>query len=472
MKKVERSIPYNWAAMAVVAVGTFINTMDIGAVRIALPHLGQVFQVAPDTIIWIWLINFLIGTSLMLTLGRVSDVFGMKKLYTSGLLISSLGLGLCSLAQGIVQLVMFRLIQAVGTSMTIATSNAIITTSFPPQERGKALGILGAVVGVGLLSGPALGGFLLDSLGWRSIFYTRIPFGIIGAAIAWTLLKEHPAPRQEGKFDLPGAATLFLTLTCLLLAVNRSQSLGWTSPWIVGLSLMGILFLSLFLIVERKAVQPVLDLRLFQSRLFSVASASHTFLYMSTAAVNFLMPFYLIQGLGFSASKAGMLLVTIPVMSVVLSPVSGKISDRWGTLFLCTSGLTLVSTGIFLLSSLGSDTSTGNIILHLLIVGVGMGLFVSPNTSAIMGSAPGERSGTASAMVATLRQVGMSFGLAITGTIFTTSQIFHATQLTSRGLPRDVIQKLSTISGFHDAILMILAAALAGLVISVLRGKR
>ncbi|MFC2041225.1 MFS transporter [Chloroflexota bacterium] len=472
MGKGERSISYKWAAMSTIAVGQFISTLDMGAVRIALPHLGNIFQTTPDSVVWVWLINLLISTSLLLTLGRTGDAFGRKKLYTLGLVIFSLGLGLCSLAQGLVQLVMFRLIQGIGNAMIIATGNAILITSVPPEERGKALGIMGAVLGVGLLSGPALGGFLLDSLGWRSIFYARLPFGIIGTAMAWALLKERPSPKQEGKFDLPGAATLFFTLSCLLLAVNRIQSLGWDSPLVVSLSVVGTLSLFFFLVIEQRVKQPVLDLRLFRSRLFSAASATHTFLYMSTASVNFLMPFYLIQGLGFSASKSGLLLITIPAISAVLAPLTGRLSDRWGTLLLCTSGLILVSAGIVLLSTLGTDTSTVNVILFLSIVGVGMGLFTAPNTSAIMGSVPGERSGTASAMVGMMRQVGMSFGLAITGTIFTTSQLFSAAQLTSQGLPQDIIQKLSTVSGFHDAILMILAAAVTGLVISTLRGRR
>jgi len=472
MKKAEPRISYKWIAMSVVAVGTFMITLDSGAVRIALPQLGHVFQAGPDIVVWVLLIYLLIGTGLMLTLGWAGDAFGRKRLYTFGLVIFSMGLGLCSLAQSLIQLVMFRLVQAVGAAMTVATGNAIITASFPSQERGRALGIMGAVVGVGLLSGPALGGILLDLLGWRSIFYLRLPIGIIGVAMARALLKDQFSPKRGQKFDLLGAATLFLALTCLLLAVNRGQSLGWTSPWVVGLGMMSVLLLFLFLFVERRVAQPVLDLRLFRRRLFSAASGSHVFLYMATTAVSFLMPFYLIQGLSLSASKAGLLLVTIPAISLVVSPLSGRLSDRLGTLLLCASGLTLVSAGLFLLSGLGANASIGDVVLRLLVLGVGMALFVPPNTSAIMGSVPSERLGTASAMVGTLRQVGMSVGLAIAGSVFAASQFSHATQLASQGLPEDVVQRLSTVSGIHDAIFAALAIAVIGLVASVLRGRR
>ncbi len=472
MKKAESRISYKWIAMSVVAVGTFMSTLDSGAVRIALPQLGHVFQAGPNTVVWVWLIYLLIGAGLMLTLGWAGDAFGRKRLYTFGLVIFSLGLGLCSLAQSLIQLVMFRLVQAVGAAMTVATGNAIITASFPSQERGRALGIMGAVVGVGLLSGPALGGILLDLLGWRSVFYLRLPIGIIGVAMARALLKNQFSPKRGQKFDLLGAATLFLALTCLLLAMNRGQSLGWASPWVVSLGVMSVLLLLLFLFVERRLAQPVLDLRLFRRRLFSAASGSHVFLYMATTAVSFLMPFYLIQGQGLSASKAGLLLVTIPAISLVVSPLSGRLSDRLGTLFLCASGLTLVSAGLFLLSGLGANASIGNVVLRLLVLGVGIALFVPPNTSAIMGSVPSERLGTASAMVGTLRQVGMSVGLAIASSVFAASQFSHATQLASQGLPEDVVQRLSTVSGVHDAIFAALAIAVIGLVASVLRGRR
>ena len=472
MEKAERSISYTWIVMSVVAMGTLITTWDAGAIRIALPHLGHVFNTDPNTVIWVWLIYLLVGIGLMLTMGRAGDVFGRKRLYTFGLIIFGLGLGLCSLSQGLIQLVVFRFIQAVGAAMIIATGNAIITASFPPEKRGRALGIMGAIVAVGLLSGPALGGFLLDFLGWRSIFYLRLPFGIISVAMAWVLLKEQSIPRREGKFDLLGAVTLFFALACLLLALNRGQSLGWLSPWVVSLSVIGVLFIFFFLRVERRAAQPVLDLRLFSDRLFSTASASHVFLYISTTAVSFLMPFYLIEGLGLYAYKAGLVLVTIPAISLVLSPLSGRLSDKLGTLFLCTLGSVVVCVGFFLLSRLGSDASIGDIILYLAIVGTGMGLFVSPNTSAIMGSVAGERLGTASAMVGTLRQVGMSIGLAIAGSVFAASQSFHTAQLTSQALPEDVVQRLSTINGFHDTVLILLAIAIVGIITSVLRGRR
>jgi MFS family permease len=330
---------------------------------------------------------------------------------------------------------------------------------------------MGAVAGLGLLGGPALGGLFLDLLGWRSIFYLRLPFGIISVAMAWILLKDQPISRWVGKFDLLGATTLFLALTCIILALNRGQILGWFSPRVLSLTVAGALLLVFFLIIERRIAQPILDLKLFRSRSFSVASISHVFLYMSTAAATFLMPFYLIQGLGFNASKTGLLLIIIPSISLIVSPLSGRLSDKLGTLSFCASGLTLVSVGLFLLRGLEYNTSMGIIVLYLVILGVGIGLFTSPNTSAIMGSVPSKRLGIASAMVGMMRQLGMSIGLAIAGGVFAVSRTSSAIQLTSQGLLQNIVERLSTIDGFQYAIFVALLIAVIGLLVSVFKGK-
>lgn len=472
MEQTKRGISYKWITIMVVATGTFMETLDFGMVRIALPHLADVFQVGPNTIVWLMLLYMLVSTGLMLTLGHAGDKFGRKRLYTIGLAIFSLGLGLSSIAQGFLQLIVFRLIQACGVAITLANGYAIVTASFPTEERGRALGIMGAVVGAGLLSGPAIGGFLLDFFDWRAIFYLRLPIGIIAVILAWILLKEPFSTKQKGKIDLTGAITIFITLACLLVAVNQGQSLGWTSPLILVLYLATVLSLSLFIFQELRVAEPVLDLKLYKTRLFSIASGSHVLTYIASAGMDFLLPFYLIQGLSFSASKSGLILVTIPALYVLMSPLAGRLSDKLGTISLCTMGLTLVSIGFLLLSGLGTDATAGDIVWRLLIVGIGMGLFVSPNTSAIMGSVSRERLGTASAMVGTLRQIGMSTGMAIAGTAFTASQLSNAAQLTSQGFSEDIVKKLSTLSGFRDAIFVAMVFAIAGAIVSVLRGRR
>jgi len=397
--------------------------------RIVLPRLGEVFGVGPNSVIWVQLIYLMAGTGTMLTAGKAADTFGRKKVFSLGLVVSSMGLVLCSLSQNFEQLLLARFVFSIGATMSIATANAFVTAAFPAKERGKALGIIGAVVSIGLLSGPAIGGILLDTLGWRSIFFLRLPISILGAVMAFIFLKKEALPERRGRFDLIGAGILLLAIPSLLLVLNRGQSLGWTSPVVIGMGIGGLLLLCLFIVVERRAVQPVLEFGLFSSRLITAASGSSVLLYMSTAAVDFTMPFYLIQSLSLPASEAGLLLVTVPAVRMVVSPFSGRFSDRWGTRLLCGLGLILIAAGMFLLRRLDIDSLVTEIIPVLAIIGLGMGLFTIPNTSAIMGAVSQERLGTAAAMVGLLRQLGMSIGLAIAGSLFASSSLSHAVGL-------------------------------------------
>ncbi|MFC1952322.1 MFS transporter [Chloroflexota bacterium] len=472
MRKENRGITYKWISVIVVIIGTLMTSLDVGIIRIVLPYFSEIFQVDSNTVLWLSLIFLLTSACLMLTLGRIGDTFGRKRLFTAGLIVFSMGLGVSSIAQSFTQLLIYSTIQAVGSAMIISNGNAIVTASFPTEERGKALGIIGAAVGVGLLSGPALGGVLLDIFDWRAIYYLRLPIGIIGAIMAWTLLKEPPVSKRNNKFDFIGAATIFITMSCLLLSINRGQSLGWTSPLIISLGVACIISFTVSIFVENRVPQPVVDLSLFRIRLFRAASVSHILNFMGTASVNFLMPFFLIQGLGFSNSKSGLILIAIPAVYIIVAPIAGRLSDKLGTLSLCTFGLTLISFGMFLLRGIGDDTSVFNIIWRFFVIGTGLALFDIPNSSAIMGSAPKERLGTASAMVATLRHIGMSIGTAIAGTAFTSNRLSYAAQLSSRGLAEEAIKVLSTISGFHTAILVTMLFPATGVVISLLRGRR
>jgi EmrB/QacA subfamily drug resistance transporter len=444
MEGVSRGIPYKWVALIIVSTGSFMASLDASIIPIALPELGEIFHVGPDTVLWVFLVYFLIGTGLMLTIGRAGDVTGRKRLYTAGFIIFTLGLGLCALAQNITQLILFRLIESVGAAMIVATGIAIVTAAFPSSERGKALGILGAAVGAGLTGGPILGGFLIDALGWTSVFYARLPIGVIGSAMAWTMLREQPAVNPRSGFDLWGALTLLAFLTCFLVTINQGQTWGWTSFFVLSLATAAVAFLFLFLAVEKKTAEPVVDLKLFRERLFAVATWSHLLFYMATTAVTFLMPFYLIQDIAYSSTRAGLLLITIPLLTVIIAPLSGRLYDRLGSFLLCLAGLVLTCLGLFLLSELNNASTAGDIVLRLAITGLGIGLFVTPNTSAIMGVVGQQRLGTASATIATARQIGMSTGLVIAGTIL-------------------------VIAGFRDALLVALLIGALALLASLLR---
>ncbi len=471
MKKVGITLSYKWKAMLVGAVGVLVPTMDVGMMRIVLPRLGEVFGVGPNSVIWVQLIYLMVGAGMMLTIGKIADTLGRKKIFSLGMGISSVGLVLCSLSQNFGQLLLARFVFSIGATMSIATANAIVIAAFPAKERGKALGIIGAVISMGLLSGPAVGGILLDTLGWSSIFYMRLPFSILGVVMAFLLLKEESLPERKGRFDLVGAGVLLLAIPSFILVLNRGHSLGWTSPVVIIMGIGSLLLLGIFIVVERRVVQPVLELRLFSSRLFSAASGSQVFLYMSTAAIDFTMPFYLLYSLSLPASEAGLLLVTVPAVRMVVSLLSGRLSDRWGTRLLCGLGLSLIAVGMLLLRRLSIDTAVTEIILVLVVVGLGMGLFIIPNTSAIMGAVSQERLGTAAAMVGLVRQLGMSIGLAIAGSLFASNSLSRATELTSQGLSEESVLSLSTVNGLQDTLLVALVFIVVSFAISALRGR-
>ncbi len=457
--------------MVVGALGVFLSTMDLGMMRIALPALGEAFGVGPNSVIWVQLITFMVGAGMTLTMGRAADMYGRKRVFSLSLLIMGVGLCSCSLSQSFGQLLASRFILSIGLVVSLATATAIVTSAFSSQERGKALGIIGAVASMGLLSGPAIAGILIDTIGWRSIFYLRLPFSMLVMLLALFVLEKDPSPKHTSRFDVAGAGLLFLAIPSLLFVLNRGQHLGWNSPLVVILIIVGLVLLGLFITVERKVAQPVLELRMFSSRFFNSVSGSHILVYISTTAVDFTMPFYLVQSISLSTAEAGLLLVTIPAMSMIVSPFSGRLSDRWGTRLLCGIGLALIMLGILLLRRLTIDSSVAGIMVSLTIVGLGMALFVVPNTSAIMGAVSREKLGSAAAMVNLLRQLGMSIGLAIAGSFFASGSLSHSTKLLSQGVAEDVAMKVSITAGMHYSLLIALIFLVLGFIISSLRGR-
>lgn len=446
--------------------------LDASIVNIAFPRLTKVFETDPSVVLWVSVAFLLVSVSLMLTFGRIGDMVGRKKVYVLGFALFTVGLILCSLSQSIIQLILSRVVQGVGAAMTIALSVAIVTAAFSDQERGKALGILGAVVSTGLLTGPVLGGFLLDMLDWRSIFYTRILIGIIGLVMAWIFLKEQKDSNVSLKFDLWGAVTLFGSLSCLLLFFNLGGRSSFLSLPVLALASSAVVLLVLFTMLERRAAQPMVDLRLFRNRLFAGGNISLSIMSIAMATVVFLMPFYLIDGLGHSASIAGLLMAIIPLTTFIVSPLSGWLSDKVGTRLLSTTGITLVCLALFLLRGLDIASSSADILLRLVVLGMGIGMFSSPNSSAIMGSVRRDQLGTASAMIATSRQTGMAIGMAVAGAIFTIRQFLHAAQLTYDSLSPAMLDKLSLIGGFQDTLLIAAIICSVGIFTSLLHGKK
>ena len=418
---------YKWQVLITVGVGTYLMTMDSSIVNIALPTFARVFHTSPNTALWVSLAFILTTTGLTLTLGRLGDLFGRKRMYVAGFAIFTAGLALAGLAQDLAQLIAVRIFQGCGSAMVLANGTAIITAAFPSHERGRAIGTNSAVVGAGLMSGPVIGGFLLESLDWRALFYVRIPLGLAALLAGWWVVRETgPAHAGERRLDIPGALTLVVALSGFLLAVNRGQAWGWISPAILGLFAVAAATLAAFVLIEARSPSPIVSFTLFRDRLLAASLLSQVLNFVAQSAVSLLMPFYLIRVLGYSPARAGLVLISVPLLMLVLSPFAGALSDRVGSRLLATAGVVLVSLGLLLLATLGRHSSAVLVMARLMLVGAGSALFGPPNNSTIMGRVPPSMLGTGAATIATGRNVGNAAGLAMAGAVFTAVAAAHA----------------------------------------------
>ncbi|NJN84873.1 MAG: MFS transporter [Caldilineaceae bacterium] len=406
-----------WYVMTAVAMSIFLATIDGSIVNVALPTLVRELDTTFATVQWVVLSYLLTQATLLLSVGRLGDMVGKKTIYVSGFVVFTTGSVLCGLSPTIPWLVASRIVQAVGAAMMLALGTAIVTEAFPPSERGKALGIIGASVSVGVVLGPTIGGILIQALSWHWIFFVNLPIGILGTWMAWRFV---PAFKPVGKqrFDYIGAITLFFSLLAFLLALTLGQPLGFTDGRILLLFVVWAVLLAAFIWIEWNSAQPMIDLRLFRNRLFSINLVTAFITFIAIAGVFILIPFYLENVLGYSTLQVGFMLAIVPIALGITAPISGSFSDRFGTRPITVVGLSILVVGYFGMSTLTAETSVAGYVIRLLPIGVGMGIFSSPNNSAVMGSAPRERLGIASSLLAVTRTLGQTTGVAVFGAIW------------------------------------------------------
>jgi EmrB/QacA subfamily drug resistance transporter len=410
--------------MAATAMGIFLSTIDGSIVNVALPTLTRAFNTQFSTVQWVVLAYLLTVTTLMLSVGRLADMKGKKPIYTAGFAVFTVGSVLCGLAPTAYALIAFRVLQGVGAAMTMALGMAIVTESFPPAERGKARGIVGAVVSVGIVVGPTLGGFIIDALSWRWIFFVNLPIGILGILMVWRFVPAITPPGGQ-RFDFLVAATLFIALLALLLALTVGQDSGFADPQVLALFAVTAVFTAIFVVIELKTEQPMIDLRLFRNSQFSVSLVTGYIIFVCIAGAIILMPFYLENVLGYDVRQVGLLLAVVPIGLGVAAPLSGWLSDRFGTRPITVAGLAVMLVGFFALSTLDEDTTALGYVLRFLPIGIGVGIFQSPNNSSIMGSAPREHLGIASGMLAVTRTLGQTAGIAVLGALWASRVFFY-----------------------------------------------
>ncbi|MCC6176476.1 MAG: MFS transporter [Chloroflexi bacterium] len=406
--------------LASLGVGTYMSALDGSIVNSILPIIAEAFSADAATIEWVVTTYLLVQSGLLLTFGRLGDMRGHRMIYLIGMVIFSGSSAFCGAAPGPLFLVIARAVQALGASMMIANSPAILTRVFPPEQRGKALGFQATTVYLGLASGPPLGGWLAGALGWRSVFYVNIPFGILGFILVYHFIKVRAPAGAGERFDPWGAASYVSGLIVLLLGLNQAHAWGWTSPLTLGCMAVGLVLLATFTTIELRVPSPMLDLTLFTSRAFSAPVLSAMLNYGATSSILFLMPFYLIQGRGLSPQESGFVLITQPLVMAITASYSGSLSDRIGSRIPATVGMAILSCGLFFLSREGGTAPLLVVVATLALIGLGIGLFTSPNNSAVMGAVPQTRRGVAAGVQSTARTLGNVLGIGMAGAIFST----------------------------------------------------
>lgn len=408
-----------WFVLLAVGIGTFMSALDGSVVNTVLPIVRDTFKSRVATIEWVVVIYLLVVSGLLLTFGRLGDLKGQRRVYLTGFVIFILFSALCGIAPSAELLVIFRGLQAIGAAMLFSNSPAILTKTFSPKQRGQALGLQGTMTYLGLTVGPSLGGWLTQTFSWRTVFYINVPVGLAALILSWIYVPIDTVHGKTERFDLTGALLFMAGLVALLLGLNEGASWGWGSPIILGLIAGALVFLAIFVWWELRVPSPMLDLSLFRVTVFSLSTISAVLNYIALYSVLFLLPFYLLQGRGLNPAQAGLLLTAQPLIMAIAAPISGTLSDRIGSRLPATLGMLILAAGLFMLSRLNGQTSLTYIAISLAVCGLGTGIFVSPNNSALMGSAPRTRQGIASGILATARNVGMVLGIGLSGAILT-----------------------------------------------------
>ena len=486
---------YRWLVVGTVCVGAFLGQLDASIAGLILPTLEDVFDAPVAAVEWVAISYLLTLAALVVPFGRLADLVGRKTLYTGGFFVFVVGSALCSVAADLTWLIVFRVVQAIGAAFLQANSVAIITAIAPRGALGKAIGIQGAAQAVGLALGPSVGGFLIVALGWQWVFLIAVPFGLLGMVLGVLILPQTPpliqpalrdvsrdspslphaavsiaqqsirSSRKDG-FDWPGALLFGPIIGLGLLILTFGNSWGWLSRSIlIGISLIVVL-VGAFISIERRSAAPLIDIAILRNRIFSTGLLAGLLSYAVLFGVLFLFPFYLERVGQRSPAESGLLLTPIPVALGVIAPFSGLIADRFGSRLPTAIGMLIAAIALLVGALVPAVPAT--ILVVLIVLGIGLGLFTPANNSAIMGSAPLNRLGVAGGLLNMTRSLGTSLGIALTGLVLTARMSIHSGGAVERtlNLSTDVLAV-----AFRDTLLFLTFLAFLTAAISLVRGK-
>lgn len=413
MNKTNDSINKNrWLILFVVVMISFMATLDGSIVNVALPVMTKSLNVTSAAIQLVVTSYLIVISATILIFGRLGDILGKTSVFKFGIAVFTLGSLLCGLTQSLPVLILARAVQAIGAAGAMANSQGIVAEVFPPNERGRALGIMGTFVALGSLVGPPLGGFLVDVTSWESIFLINIPIGVITLLFSFKILPKWHVEKKE-KLDGAGAMLFMFTIVPLFVALGQIQEVGFTSPLIWLGFLVAVISFIVFIVVEKRLEAPLLQLGIFKNKLFSLSIFCGFLSFLAMFCSNIMLPFYLQDAMGFSPAKAGLILMTYPLLLSVVAPVSGYLSDKIGSEFLTFIGLFVLSIGLVLMSTLNESSTLTSMIVFIAVMSIGGGLFQSPNNSLIMSTVPRDKLGVAGGINALVRNLGMVCGIVL-----------------------------------------------------------
>lgn len=465
---------YQWVVLSVTTVGVFMSGLDTRIVLIGLPTIAESLQADLETLLWVtqgYQIAITIG---LLFLGRFTDMFGRVKVYNVGFVIFTVGSGLCAFAQTGQQLIIFRIIQGFGGAMLIANSAAIVTDATPLQQLGLALGVNQIAVTLGAVLGLTVGGVLIDTVGWRSIFTINLPIGLFGTLWAHLRLREISKTERHARFDYLGLCLFTTSLTSLLIMISLLTMASISEIVTAILSIISLVTFVLFIYFEPRTPEPLLDMSLFKLRLFSAGNISQFLFSLGFGALTLIMILYFQLIRGYDAFTAGLLFLPLDVAFVTVGPISGRLSDRYGARWLATVGMGVRGVcSLVLALLLNPTTPIEQIEIILVVTGVGMGLFSSPNISSIMSSVPPQRRGVASAVRATLFNSGNVISIGLVAYIITTAIPYQVVSGIITGGYTSLTPGESTgfVTGIGRAFIVAALITFVGMFASSLRGE-
>ena len=475
LSRVRASRSYKWWIFAAIAIGTFVSVVDNGSVLVALPEIEEHFHSTLPAVQWVVVGNALAISALILPMGRLGDIVGRKWVYIGGLAIFVVGSLLAGLALNLPWLVTAKVFQGFGSAMIQGNGMATVISSFSGAERGKALGTHMSVVGSGAIAGPAIGGLLVASFGWQSVFFINVPAGILTIVISWLVLGSgQEAPelgRASSRFDWLGAGLSAMALLAFLLVVGNGHRLGWSSPAVLLGAAATVALLAGFVWWELRTASPMLELRLFKRKLVAIGASAAWLSFMGMSSSRFMMPFYLQRVLEISPRDVGLLLIPPAVCMVLFGPVSGRLSDRFGWRVLTVSGLACSAIASLVLAfTLAESTPVIFIVLMLMVQSAGMALFNSPNQSSLLSAVERTQYGVVSALTQLIRNSANVTSIAVATTVVVVTMGTYGVEPSLDAVSPEVADAF--VAGLKWAFLLMAAMLVTGVALAVIRGER